>query len=74
MPKFSPVKAEVLCKFLKKNGFILDRIRGSHHVFVHIEKQLTVSVPVHKGKTLGIGITIAILKDADISVEKFQER
>ena len=31
-------------KFLMKNGWKLDRINGSHHIF---KKGITVSVPVH---------------------------
>lgn len=71
MPKIPIVKAQKLIKVLKKRGFVLDRIHGSHHIFVHELDQLSASIPVHKGHDLGRGITMAILKDANISVDEF---
>lgn len=71
MPKIPIINGIKLIKVLKKKGFILNRISGSHHIFIHPEKQITLSVPVHKGKTLGKGITLAILKDAGITTEEF---
>lgn len=71
MPKLPVVKASKLVKVLKKKDFVLQRIHGSHHIFVRIEDKLTVSVPLHRGRDLGRGITLAILKDAKISPEEF---
>lgn len=71
MPKLPVVTAQKLIKVLKKKGFLLDRTHGSHHIFVRIKDQITVSVPVHKGRDLGRGITKAILDDARISTEEF---
>lgn len=71
MPKIPIINGIKLIKVLKKKGFILNRISSSHHIFIHPEKQITLSVPVHKGKTLGKGITLAILKDAGITTEEF---
>lgn len=71
MPKIPIINGSKLIKVLKKSGFVLNRINGSHHILIHPEKQITISIPVHKGKTLGRGITLAILKDAGITTEKF---
>ena len=71
MPKIPIINGSKLIKVLKESGFILNRINGSHHILIHPEKQLTVSVLVHKGKTLGKGITLAIIKDAGITTEEF---
>ncbi len=71
MPKIPIVNGNQLIKILIKSGFVLNRISGSHHILVNTQKQLTVSVPVHKGKTLGKGITLSILKDAGLTVEEF---
>lgn len=71
MPKVPIINGTKLIKILKGKGFILNRINGSHHILIHLEKQITVSVPIHKGKTLGRGITLAIIKDADITTEEF---
>lgn len=38
---------EVL-KVLKKDGWYVDRIRGSHHMLKHTSKTGRVTVPVHK--------------------------
>ena len=71
MPKVPIISGEKLIKVLKKKGFILNRVTGSHHILVFQNQHLRVSVPVHKGKTLGKGITLAILKDAGINTDEF---
>ncbi len=71
MPKIPIINGTKLVKILKKKGFVLNRIRGSHHILIHQEKQITVSIPVHKSTTLGRGITLAIIKDAGITTEEF---
>lgn len=73
MPNLPIVSARKLIKVLKKKGFELDRIKGSHHVFKRTNDQKSVSVPIHPGNDLGRGITLAILKDADITPEEFRE-
>jgi len=71
MPKIPVIPARKLIRVLKKKGFIHDRTKGSHYIFVNLKTQKIISVPVHKGQTLGKGITHAILRDADIAVEEF---
>lgn len=71
MPKVPITNGAKLIKVLKKKGFVLNRINGSHHILICQEKQITVSVPVHKGTTLGKGITLAIIRDAGITTEEF---
>jgi predicted RNA binding protein YcfA (HicA-like mRNA interferase family) len=71
MPKIPSISGEKLIKILHKKGFLLDRITGSHHILIHLQKKLTLSIPVHKGRILGKGITHAILKDAGINTDEF---
>ncbi|MCL2083266.1 MAG: type II toxin-antitoxin system HicA family toxin [Oscillospiraceae bacterium] len=53
-----------LVKKLQKDGWKIDRVRGSHHV---MEKgDLTVSVPIHTGKDLPVGTLNDILKKAGL--------
>jgi predicted RNA binding protein YcfA (HicA-like mRNA interferase family) len=44
-------------------GWVLDRIRGSHHVFRHPDRPGHVVVP-HPKKNLGLGLVRAIRKQA----------
>ena len=44
--------AKQIMKILKRNGWKLDRIKGSHHVFVK-DGQRPVPVPVHGKDDLG---------------------
>lgn len=46
-------------------GWTLDRMRGSHHVFVHPTRPGHVVVP-HPKKDLGRGLVAAILKQAGL--------
>ncbi len=57
------MKDKDLIKLLKKNGWKLDRINGSHHIFR--KEHANVSVPVH-GKDVPTGLLHQILKDAGL--------
>jgi predicted RNA binding protein YcfA (HicA-like mRNA interferase family) len=55
---------------LKKDGFVVIRIKGSHCFLKHPDGRCTV-VPIHAGETLGLGLTSRILKDVDWAVGDF---
>lgn len=59
-----------LIKILKKLGFEVIRIKGSHHFLKHPDGRSTV-IPVHAKETIGIGLFHKILKDCELSVEEF---
>ena len=60
------MKSRDLIKLLKENGWMLDRIEGSHHIFKKVGNPHSISVPVHKGADLRMGTARAILRDAGI--------
>lgn len=53
---------------LRKAGFQVARIRGSHHFLRHADGRTTV-VPVHAGDTIGPGLMSKILRDCELSRE-----
>jgi predicted RNA binding protein YcfA (HicA-like mRNA interferase family) len=57
------MKSGDLIRELEKDGWYLDRVRGSHHVFKHPSKAGIVVVP-HPKKDLGTGLVAAIRKQA----------
>lgn len=59
------MKSANLIRLLEAEGWALDRIRGSHHVFKHPVKPGIVVVP-HPKKDLGSGLVAAILKQAGL--------
>jgi len=69
MPKLPVVSPQKLVKVLEMKGFVLDRIRGSHHVYVHPETKVTVSLPIHR-KEIKKGILLDLMKQAGITREE----
>jgi len=59
------VKSAELIKALKKAGWKVVRIRGSHHQLAHPDHRHTITVP-HPKKDLGKGLVQAILKQAGL--------
>ena len=53
------MKDKDLLKLLQKNGWKIERIRGSHHILIKGDK--TGIVPIH-GRDVPIGLLNAILK------------
>jgi predicted RNA binding protein YcfA (HicA-like mRNA interferase family) len=59
---------------LKRAGFAVDRIVGSHHILVYPgDPTRTVTVPVHSGRDLKPGTLRAIIRQAGLSVEEFRD-
>ena len=50
---------------LKAAGFVLDRVKGSHHIFIHPQTNKRAIVP-HPKKDLPVGTARTILKQAGI--------
>lgn len=59
-----------MVKVLEKDGYVLVRQKGSHMRLRHPFKK-PVTIPNHK--ELGIGLTLKIIKDADLTIEQFEE-
>lgn len=59
------MKSVGLIRELQKAGWVLDRVRGSHHVFKHPTRPGRVVVP-HPKKDLGTGLVAAIRKQAGL--------
>jgi predicted RNA binding protein YcfA (HicA-like mRNA interferase family) len=51
---------------LKKAGFEVIRVKGSHHFLRHADGRTTV-VPVHAGESIGPGLLSKILRDCDLT-------
>jgi len=65
MPKPPSLTSHKVIKILEKNGFILDRTKGSHYIYYHPKLKKRVVVPIHK-KDLPKGTLLEILKQAGI--------
>lgn len=59
------VKSSELIKLLESHGWVLQRIKGSHHQFKHRNSSLVVTVP-HPQKDLKLGTLRQIMKDAGL--------
>ncbi len=61
-----------LIKALKKLGFEVLRIKGSHHFLKHPDGRCT-TVPTHTGEVIGRGLLAQIMRDCEISSEDLKK-
>ncbi|MCK8517551.1 type II toxin-antitoxin system HicA family toxin [Methanoculleus sp. 7T] len=72
MPKLPVLTARKVIRVLKKKGFVLDRVEGSHHLLYHPETKRRVTVPVH-GRNLPTGTLLEILKQVGVEREEIED-
>ncbi|RLG13070.1 MAG: hypothetical protein DRN71_05435 [Candidatus Nanohalarchaeota archaeon] len=72
MPKLPSLNPQKIIRALEKKGFVLDRIKGSHHIYYDTETKRRVVVPLHK-KDLPKGTLLEILKQPGISKHDLEE-
>jgi len=59
---------------LRRAGFVVDQIVGSHHVLVYPgDPARTVTVPVHAARDLKPGTLRSIVRQSGLTVEEFVE-
>jgi predicted RNA binding protein YcfA (HicA-like mRNA interferase family) len=66
MPRRKRITGKELIRALKKAGFAVVRVQGSHHRLRHADGRVT-TVPVHAGETIGPGLLGQILRDCDLT-------
>jgi len=66
MPRLPSLTADKVIGILEKRGFVLDRVKGSHHIYYHPETRRRTVVPRHK-RDLPQGTLMEILKQAGIA-------
>lgn len=64
MSKLPRLKGKELIAALKRAGFVVFRVKGSHHFMKHKDGRCTV-VPVHTGEVIGPGLLLKILSDCE---------
>jgi predicted RNA binding protein YcfA (HicA-like mRNA interferase family) len=70
--KLPRVTAADAIKVLEKVGFSFSRQSGSHKIYKN-KAGKRATVPYHSGKILHPKTLSSILRDADLTVEKFKE-
>ena len=72
MPRLPRPRGREVIAALRRAGFVVLRVKGSHHFLQHADGRRTV-VPVHAGDTIGPGLLSKILKDAEMAPEDFEK-
>ncbi len=72
MHKLPSLTSQKVIKILERKGFVLDRAKGSHHIYYHYKSRSRVVIPYHR-KDLPKGTLIEILKKAGINKEELEK-
>jgi len=67
MPRLPRLTAKQIIKELRRHGFILDHVTGSHYIFFNPSSKRRVTVPYHT-KNLPIGTLKSIVREAGIEI------
>lgn len=71
MPRLPRLRGREVIAALRRAGFEVLRIKGSHHFMRHRDGRRTV-VPVHTGETIGPGLLSKILRDTEMEAGEFE--
>jgi predicted RNA binding protein YcfA (HicA-like mRNA interferase family) len=73
-PRFPVANARQVIAALRRAGFAVDRISGSHHLLVHSEDpRRIVTVPFHGSRNLKPGTLHSIVRQSGLTVEEFRK-
>jgi len=70
--KCPAVTGKALITALKRAGFLVQRVKGSHHFLRHPDGRTTV-VPVHSRESLGPGLLAKILRDVEQTRDELEK-
>lgn len=67
-----PTSGKTLARVLERHGWVLLRIKGSHHVYGKPGVPLRLSIPIHGDKPLKIGLLSHFMKVAGLEENELQ--
>lgn len=71
--KLPVISGKEMIALLEKAGFVIIRIKGSHHRMKHPDGRIT-TVPVHKNDPISKGLLRKIIReDIAISIDEFND-
>jgi predicted RNA binding protein YcfA (HicA-like mRNA interferase family) len=73
MPKLPRASGDKHFSAFKAAGWQLNHIEGSHYILTKENSDIHLSVPVHKNKTLGMGLLKKLIKKAGLTNEEYLE-
>ena len=71
MPKLPRASGDKHIHALKKDGWKINHIEGSHHILVKEGSPYHLSLPVHSGKVMGVGLLKRIIRMAELTPEEY---
>lgn len=72
MAKAPVASGKEIVRALQRNGFVILRVSGSHHVMRHPDRPRSkVSVPVHGNRDLPAGTLQSIVERSGLTEEEF---
>jgi predicted RNA binding protein YcfA (HicA-like mRNA interferase family) len=61
------VSGKEFARMLESNGWSLQRINGSHHIYSKAGSTVRISVPIHGNESLKVGLQRHLMKLAGLS-------
>jgi predicted RNA binding protein YcfA (HicA-like mRNA interferase family) len=57
-----------MCRLVEGKGWIMQRIKGSHHIYSKPGERKILSIPVHGNRDLKAGLASRIARDAGVDL------
>jgi predicted RNA binding protein YcfA (HicA-like mRNA interferase family) len=70
MTRLPVISAKRMVKLLERQGFLITRISGSHHMLRHPDGRRT-AVPVHGNDDIAIDLLMKILRQVEITPDEY---
>jgi predicted RNA binding protein YcfA (HicA-like mRNA interferase family) len=61
------ISGKDFCRVVERDGWILLRVNGSHHIYGKAGSIVRLSIPVHANRPLKLGLLRSMLKQAGLT-------
>ncbi|MEA2075590.1 MAG: type II toxin-antitoxin system HicA family toxin [Euryarchaeota archaeon] len=73
MPKLPRASGDKHVAAFKRAGWRVNHVEGSHYILIKEGSNVHLSIPVHKGRTLGIGLLKKLIAKASLTNEEYTD-
>jgi len=71
MPKLPRAGGKKHIAAFKRAGWVENHVEGSHHILTKEGSQVHLSIPIHAGRDLGVGLLRKLIEKAGMTQEKY---